>query len=233
MLKKIFKHLRGKILAGMLVILPLGITIFILKFIFTALDDRVGPLGPGVTHFLFHRELPIPGLGIIIFFLLLYLLGLIATNVMGRKLVGWGDRLFTNLPIVKNIYLSSKQLTDAFSPTRKGAFRQAVFVEFPQEGNFVIGFITNEISDLTSQTKVTVFVPTAFVPPMGFLLFLPKEKVIPSQLTIEEAIKTIMSVGIVTPPSLSVFLSRNNSKKDSIENLERMKYPNSKIEGGP
>lgn len=232
-MKRIFKHLRAKILAGVLVILPLGITIFILKFVYTALDDRVGPIGPEVTHFLFHRELHIPGLGIIIFFLLLYLLGLIATNVMGRKLVGWGDRFFTNLPIVKNIYLSSKQLTDAFSTTRKGAFRQAVFVEFPQEGSFVIGFITNEISDLTPKTKVTVFVPTAFVPPMGFLLFLPKERVIPSGLTIEEAVKAIMSLGIVTPHALSVSLSGATWKKDSIENLERMKYPNSKIEGGP
>jgi uncharacterized membrane protein len=231
--KRIFKHLRAKILAGVLVILPLGITIFILKFVYTALDDRVGPIGPQVTHFLFHRELHIPGLGIIIFFLLLYLLGLIATNVMGRKLVGWGDRFFTNLPIVKNIYLSSKQLTDAFSTTRKGAFRQAVFVEFPQEGSFVIGFITNEISDLTPQTKVTVFIPTAFVPPMGFLLFLPKERVIPSGLTIEEAVKAIMSLGIVTPHALSVSLSGATWKKDSIESLERMKYPNSKIEGGP
>lgn len=232
-MKRIFKHLRAKILAGVLVILPLGITIFILKFVYTALDDRVGPIGPEVTHFLFHRELHIPGLGIIIFFLLLYLLGLIATNVMGRKLVGWGDRFFTNLPIVKKIYLSSKQLTDAFSATRKGSFRQAVFVEFPQEGSFVLGFITNELSDLTPQTKVTVFVPTAFVPPQGILFFLPKERIIPSQMTIEEAIKTIMSVGIVTPPSLSASLFSPGKEKDSIENLERMKYPNSKIEGGP
>jgi uncharacterized membrane protein len=230
--KRIFKHLRAKILAGVLVILPLGITIFILKFVYTALDDRVGPIGPEVTHFLFHRELHIPGLGIIIFFLLLYLLGLITTNVMGRKLVGWGDRFFTNLPIVKKIYLSSKQLTDAFSATRKGSFRQAVFVEFPQEGSFVLGFITNELSDLTPQRKVTVFVPTAFVPPQGILFFLPKERIIPSQMTIEEAIKTIMSVGIVTPPSLSASLFSLGTEKDSIENLERMKYPNSKIEGG-
>jgi len=231
--KRIFKHLRAKILAGVLVILPLGITIFILKFVYTALDDRVGPIGPEVTHFLFHRELHIPGLGIIIFFLLLYLLGLITTNVMGRKLVGWGDRFFTNLPIVKKIYLSSKQLTDAFSATRKGSFRQAVFVEFPQEGSFVLGFITNELSDLTPQRKVTVFVPTAFVPPQGILFFLPKERIIPSQMTIEEAIKTIMSVGIVTPPSLSAPLFSPETEKDSIENFKRMKYPNSKIEGGP
>lgn len=226
-MKKIFKHLRTKIIAGLLVILPLGITIFILKFIFTALDNFVGPLGPRVTHFLFQREIHLPGLGIIIFFLLLYFLGLIATNVMGRKLVGWTDRFFTNLPIIKNIYLSSKQLTDAFSASRKGSFRQAVFVEFPQPGNFVLGFVTNEITDTTTEVKVTVFIPTAFVPPQGFTLFLPREKVIPSQLSIEEAIKAIMSVGIVTPQGLSIPLAENTSFKEAVENSKRMKYPDS------
>jgi uncharacterized membrane protein len=163
---------------------------------------------------------------------LLYLIGVITTNVLGRKLVHWGDRLFTNIPVVKNIYLSSKQLTDAFSATRKGSFRQAVFVEFPQVGNYVLGFVTNELMDLERQTKVTVFIPTAFVPPQGFLLFLPKEKVFASQMTIEEAIKAIMSVGIVTPHTLSVPLSGPISKKESVENFEGMKYPNPKMEGG-
>jgi len=96
----------------------------------------------------------------------------------------------------------------------------------------VLGFVTNELTDLDLQRKVTVFVPTAFVPPQGFLLFLPKEKLLPSQLTIEEAIKTIMSVGIVTPHTLSVPLSRSRTKKDSVENSNGMKYLNSKIEGG-
>jgi uncharacterized membrane protein len=233
MTKRIFKHLRAKIFTGILVILPLGITFFILKFVFNTLDGILDPLMPRLTVYLFNREYLIPGLGIIGFFLLLYLIGVIATNVLGRKLVNWGDRLFTNIPVVKNIYLSSKQLTDAFSASRKGAFRQAVFVEFPQEGNYVLGFVTNELTDLERQTKVTVFVPTAFIPPQGFLLFLPKEKVLPSQLTIEEAIKAIMSVGIVTPHNLSVPLSSPKSEKESIENFKGMKYLNPKIEGGP
>jgi len=232
-MKKIFKHLRTKILAGILVILPLGITFFILKFVFNTLDGILDPLMPRLTVYLFNREYLIPGLGIIGFFLLLYLFGVTATNVLGRKLVHWADRLFTNIPVVKNIYLSSKQLTDAFSATRKGSFRQAVFVEFPQEGNYVIGFVTNELTDLERQTKVTVFVPTAFIPPQGFLLFLPKEKILPSQLTIEEAIKAIMSVGIVTPHTLSVPLSSPKSEKESVENFKGMKYLNQKIEGGP
>ena len=213
-------------------ILPLGITFLILQFVFNTLDNILGPLMPKVTFYLLHREFFLPGLGIIGFFLLLYLIGVIATNVLGRKLVGWTDRLFTNIPVVKNIYLSSKQLTDAFSASRKGAFRQAVFVEFPQEGNFVLGFVTNELTDLEQQTKVTVFIPTAFVAPQGFLLFLPKEKILPSRLTIEEAIKAIMSAGIVTPHHLSVPLSRTKSEKEAIENLKGMNYLNSKIEGG-
>ena len=232
MIKKIYKHLRTKIFAGILVILPLGITFLVLKFVFNALNSILDPLMHKVSVYLFHRDFSIPGLGVVGFFLLLYLIGVIATNVLGRKVVNWTDKLFVHIPVVKNIYLSSKQLTDAFSTTKKGSFRQAVFVEFPQGGNFVLGFVTNEVTDLEHQTKVTVFVPTAFIPPMGFLLFLPKEKILPSQLTIEEAIKAIMSVGIVTPQSLSVSLSGPESEKESIEKFERMKYLNPKIEGG-
>ncbi len=233
MIKKALKHLRTKIFAGILVILPLGITFLILKFVFNTLDRILGPLTPEVTIYLFHRLFSLPGLGIISFFLLLYLVGLIATNVMGRKLVSWTDGLFKNIPVVKNIYSSSKQLTDAFSSARKGSFRQAVFVEFPQEENFVLGFVTNELTDLDHQTKVTVFVPTAFVPPQGFLLFLPREKILPSRLTIEEAIKTIMSVGIVTPHTLSVALSGTKPKKEAIESFEGMRYLSPKIEESP
>lgn len=233
MTKKILRHLRTKIFAGILVILPLGVTFLVLKLVFNALDNILGPLMPDVSIYLFNRVFHPPGLGIIGFFLLLYLVGVIATNVLGRKLVGWADSLFINIPVVKNIYLASKQLTDAFSATRKGSFRQAVFVEFPQEGNFVLGFVTNELTDLERQTKVTVFIPTAFIPPQGFLLFLPKEKVFPSRLTIEEAIKAIMSVGIVTPHNLSVPLSGKKSEKEPIENLKEMEYVNPKMEGGP
>jgi uncharacterized membrane protein len=234
MTKKILKHLRTKIFAGILVILPIGITFLVLKFVFNSLDSILGPLIPEINVSLFHRVYHLPGVGLISFFFLLYLIGLITTNVLGRKLISWGDRLFATIPVVKNIYSSSKQLTDAFSATQKGSFRQAVFVEFPQEGNYVLGFVTNELTDLKRQTKVTVFIPTAFVPPQGFLLFLPKEKLLPSQLTIEEAIKAIMSVGIVTPPTLCVPLSSLGSEKDkdSVENSQGLKYLNPKIKGG-
>jgi uncharacterized membrane protein len=233
MTKKFLKHLRTKIFAGILVVLPLGITFLVLKFVFNALDSILDPLIPEINVSLFHRVFHLPGIGIISFFLLLYLIGVITTNVLGRRLISWGDRLFTTIPVVKNIYTSSKQLTDAFSTTRKGSFRQAVFVEFPQGGNYVLGFVTNELTDLDRQTRVTVFVPTAFVPPQGFLLFLPKEKLLPSQLTIEEAIKAIMSVGIVTPQTLSVPLPSPRSEKDSVENSTGLKYLNLKNEGGP
>src|SRR3989304_397134 len=233
MTKKFLKHLRTKIFAGILVVLPLGITFLVLKFVFNTLDGILDPLIPNINISLFHRVFHLPGIGIVSFFFLLYLIGLITTNVLGRELISWGDRLFKTIPIVKNIYSSSKQLTDAFSATQKGSFRQAVFVEFPQEGNYVLGFVTNELTDLDRQTKVTVFVPTAFVPPQGFLLFLPQEKLLPSQLTIEEAIKAIMSVGIVTPQTLSVPLSRTGSEKDSVENSKELKYLNLKNEGGP
>jgi uncharacterized membrane protein len=236
MTKHIFRHLRTKIFAGILVILPLGITFLVLNFVFNLLDSILGPLMPRVPVRLFHRLFNLPGLGFGAFFFLLYLVGLVATNILGRKAVHWTDRLMTNIPVVKNIYRSSKQLSDAFSTSRKGAFRQAVFVEFPQGGNFVLGFVTNELVDLDRQAKVTVFIPTTFVPPAGFLLFLPREKILPSQLTIEEAIKAVMSLGIVTPPTLPVSLSNSSvearSDQGPIENLEGITYLKSKTEGG-
>jgi len=233
MIKKIFKHLRTKIFTGILVILPLGITFLVLEFVFNTLDNILGPIMPEVKVYLFNMNFHVPGLGIIGFFLLLYVVGVIATNVLGRKVVTWADSVFINIPVVKNIYSASKQLTDAFSTARKGSFRQAVFVEFPQDGNFVLGFVTNELTDLDRQTKVTVFVPTAFVPPQGFLLFLSKEKILPSHLTIEEAIKAIMSVGIVAPHSLPIALSGSKPETERIENLKETEYFNPKIEGGP
>ena len=232
MIKRFLRHLRTKIFAGILVVLPIGLTFLVLKFVFNTLDNILGPLIPEVPIYLFHRLFTLPGLGIISFFLMLYVIGMITTNVLGRKLVHWADSLVFNIPVVKNIYLSSKQLAEAFSPARRGAFRQAVFVEFPQEGNFTLGFVTNELTDLDQQSKVAVFVPTAFVPPQGFLLFLPREKLLPSRLTVEEAIKAIMSVGIVTPQILSVSLSGKKTTSETIENLQGMNYVNSKIEGG-
>ena len=236
MIRHILKHLRTKIFTGILVVLPLGITFLVLKFVFNTLDSILAPLMPEINIRLLNHKFLLPGLGIVGFFFLLYLFGVITSNVLGHKLVGLGDRLFTTIPVVKNIYTSSKQLTDAFSATRKGAFRQAVFVEFPMEGNFALGFITNEMKDLNQQEKAAVFIPTAMVPPMGFLLFLPKEKILPSNLTIEEAIKAIMSVGIVTPSNLSVPLSRPFSEtlpdEKAIENSKGLKYLNSKSEGG-
>jgi uncharacterized membrane protein len=223
----IIRHLRTKIFAGILVILPIGITFLVLKFVFNTLNSVLDPLMPRVPVYLFHRLYDIPGLGILAFLCLLYLVGGIATNVLGGRLVRLADRLMVNIPVVKNVYLSSKQLADAFSASRKGSFRQAVFVEFPHAGSFVLGFVTNELTNLEDQSLATVFVPTGFVPPAGFLLFMPKQRLIPSQFTIEEAIKSIMSVGIVTPPKISLFLSA-----ESIENSAGMRYFNSKPKGG-
>jgi len=208
MIKKIFRHLRTKVFTGILVTLPLGITFLVLKFVFNTLDSILAPLMPEISFRLLNHKFLLPGLGILGFFVLLYLFGLVASNVLGHKLVGLGDRIFKAIPVVKNIYTSSKQLTDAFSATRAGAFRQAVFVEFPREGSFALGFVTNEITDRNRNEMLAVFIPTALIPPMGLLLFFPKEKILPSNLTIEEAIKSIMSVGIVTPSNLWVPLSR-------------------------
>src|SRR4030067_2968051 len=112
MTKRFFKHLRSKCVAGILVVLPLGITFLVLKFVFNTLDNILGPIMPHITIYPFNHKFSVPGLGIIAFFAFLYLIGVIAPNVLGHKLVSWGDYLFKTIPVVKNIYTASKQLTD-------------------------------------------------------------------------------------------------------------------------
>src|SRR5512135_276454 len=101
MIKKFLKHLRTKIFTGILVTLPLGITFLVLKFVFNTLDNILGPLMPEIPVHLFSRDFLLPGMGIVGFFFLLYLFGVITSNVLGHKLIGLGDRLFTAIPIVK------------------------------------------------------------------------------------------------------------------------------------
>src|SRR5512134_324275 len=108
MTKRVLRHLRTKIFAGILVILPLGITFLVLSFVFNLLDSILGPLMPHVPIYLFHRLYTLPGLGFFAFFLMLYLVGVVAANVLGHKVVHLTGRLMTNIPVVRNVYRSSK-----------------------------------------------------------------------------------------------------------------------------
>lgn len=206
-MKSLFKHLRARAVAGILLILPVGITVFVLQFFFRSLEGIFAPLIARILSHFFQREVTIPGLGVLAFLILIYVAGIIATNVVGRGFAYLTDRFFTIIPLARSIYGAAKQLTNAFAPERRQTFRQTVFVEFPKAGSYTIGFATNEITDGQGKTFLAVFVPTTPNPTSGYMLIVEKERAIPSFLKIEEAINSVMSGGFALPPGLKATLS--------------------------
>jgi uncharacterized membrane protein len=201
-MKSLFKHIRTKAVAGILLILPVGITLFALQFSFRIVEGIFAQPIANILNHLFQRELTIPGLGVLFFLILIYVAGIIATNVVGRGFAYLTERFFTFIPLAKSIYSAAKQLTIAFSPERRETFRQTVFVEFPKAGSYTIGFATNEITDGQGNVFVSVFVPTTPNPTSGYMLLVAKEKAFPSTLRIEDAVKSVMSGGFALPGSI-------------------------------
>lgn len=194
-MKLVLNHLKGRFLAGLFVVIPLGITIFILKFLFNIADGLLGSYLDSLYSLVFHQELHVPGLGMITGAVVIYLAGLLATNVLGTRLIDLGDDLMSRIPLVRSIYSSSKQLIKVF---REGntPYRRAVFVEWPRSGVKAVGFVTAEV-ERNGIPMVVVYVPTMPNPTSGFALFFLESEVYDCGMTIEEALKFVVSGGAV------------------------------------
>ncbi|MCM0081605.1 DUF502 domain-containing protein [Geomonas sp. Red32] len=189
------RHLKAKFITGLFVVVPVGITIFILKFLFNFADGILGTyLDSAVTIFT-QREYHVPGLGMLTGAVVIYLSGILATNVMGTRILRWWDELLSRIPLVKSIYNSSKQLTQVFKEG-KTSYRRAVFVEWPRSGVRAVGFVTGEVLR-DGEKLVVVYVPTMPNPTSGFALFFRETEVYESGMTVEEAVKFVVSGGAV------------------------------------
>jgi len=189
------RHLRKTFFAGLFVIIPVGVTIFILKFLFNLADGILGSYVERFLNLIYHNELHVPGLGMITGALVIYLTGLFTTNVLGRQFLKFGDAILSRIPIVKSIYSSSKQLTKVFQEG-KTSYRRAVFVEWPRTGVKAVGFVTAEL-ERDGVKMVVVYVPTMPNPTSGFALFFREEDVSDSGMTVEDAVKFVVSGGVV------------------------------------
>ena len=196
-MKKIFKHLRTFIFRGLLAVIPLVLSYFVINFIYFAVDDKVARLiqrAFGVR---------IPGLGIFLVLVLLYLLGLGASNWMGKKVFQIIEGVMERIPLVKTIYHLGKQLGVALSLPKKQVFRRAVLVDNFRPGLYSIGFVTGEIRDPEDGTfRLKIFVPTAPNPTTGFMIMAKKDEVRELGWTIEEAMNTVVSGGIIGPAEI-------------------------------
>lgn len=196
-MKMVFKHLKGTFLAGIFIVIPFGITIFILKFLFNFADGILGSHLDSLMVLCGWNGGHIPGIGMITGAVVIYLTGLVATNVLGKRLLKLGDDLLTRIPLVKSIYTSSKQLTKVFSEGGS-SYRRAVFVEWPRPGIRAVGFVTAEaVKD--GERFVVVYIPTMPNPTSGFALWFRECEVYESGMTVEDAVKFVVSGGVVLP----------------------------------
>ena len=194
-----FVHLRRYFLTGILAILPVGITAWILYKVFVTVDTAVRPL----TARWFGFE--IPGLGFALTIVFVFLVGLFASNIIGRTIIHRFEAFFAKVPLFSRIYLSTKQIGEAVMGSQKKLFKRVVLFEYPRRGSWAIGFVTSEhegeLRRRTDKQFFHVFVPTTPNPTSGFLLFLPAEDLIDLDVTIEDGLKLVISGGAVTPPS--------------------------------
>jgi uncharacterized membrane protein len=194
-MRKLMDHLKKRFIAGLFIVIPLGITIFILKFLFGVADGILGPYIADLFNAITRRDAYIPGTGMLTGLLVVYLTGLLATNFVGRHLGKWWNRLISMIPLVNTIYSSSRQLIQVFREG-KNSYRRAVFVEWPRKGVRVVGFVTAEV-ERDGERLVVVFIPTTPNPTSGFALFFRRDEVVECGMTVEEAVKFVMSGGVV------------------------------------
>jgi len=209
--------LRRYFVAGLLVWIPLGITLWVLTLLVDAMDQSLLLLPARYRSealFGFH----VPGLGIILTVAIVLATGALAANFFGRKLLRMGDRMLSRIPIVRSIYGGVKQISDTlFSPEGK-AFRRAVLVRYPHAGTWTVALVTgtpeHEVADLLGREQISVFIPTTPNITSGFFLVVPRADTLPLEMTVDDALKYIISMGVAEPAPRPPRPERNHSGTD-------------------
>src|SRR5574343_1425995 len=199
--------LRKWLFTGLLVIVPGAITISVLHWIVGMLDQTLLIL-PEAWHPYRLLGFHIPGFGVLLTLLILLVTGAVASNFAGRKLVAWGDHLVSRIPVVRSIYSSVKQVSDTLFSESGNAFRTAVLVQWPREGVWTVAFITGtpsgEVAAYLRDEYVSVYVPTTPNPTGGYFVMVRKSECIQLEMSIDVALKYIVSMGAVAPPPLNL-----------------------------
>lgn len=196
------KRLRRYLVAGLLVWLPVGITYLLLRFLISLMDRSLRLLPePYQPEQWF--GVAIPGLGVILTIIVLLVTGLLAANFVGRSVVGGWESLMERIPIVRSIYSAAKNFAEIVFSDSGNAFKKVLLVEYPRKGIYTLTFQTatemGEVQGRTGQDVVCCFVPTTPNPTSGFIIVVPKKDVIELDMSVDEAAKLIMSLGVVVP----------------------------------
>lgn len=188
--------LRRWLIAGILIWMPLGATLLVLRFVIGLLDTSLLLIPPSIRP-------DIPGLGVLLSIVLVLGTGAIAANYVGGRLLVWTEAMLGRIPLVRTIYGGIKKLAETVLSDQSVSFRQAVLIEYPRKGIWSIGFITGspigEVQEKTGVTVLTCFVPTTPNPTSGFILLVPENEVTLLDMSVEEAMRLVISLGVVTP----------------------------------
>lgn len=194
--------MRKYLIAGLLVWMPLGITFLVIRAIIGFLDQTLLLLPDAYQpdNFL---GIHIPGLGVLLAVVLVLATGMIVANLLGRRLVNAWESLLSRIPLVRTLYAGIKQILEAVLATDGQSFRRVLLVEYPRKGAWSLAFMTSdqlgEVQEKTRSEVISVFIPTTPNPTSGFVLMLPKEDVIELEMSVEQGLKMIISMGVVVP----------------------------------
>jgi uncharacterized membrane protein len=188
------KHAKKKFLAGLAVMVPLFVTVYVIYFVVSAIEGIVAPVIKDLTLRGVGHSLYIPGAGFILFVVLTYVAGVVATNYMGKKLLSSGEKVLRRIPFVKGIYSSVKDMTDAFSSEKIGSFKEVVLLEFPLKGGYALGFITRRFT-FREKALCSVFVPTTPNPTSGYVILVEESELIFLDMAVDDALKYVVSLG--------------------------------------
>ncbi|EEW26005.1 DUF502 domain-containing protein [Rhodobacter ferrooxidans] len=205
--------LRASFLTGLVVVLPVGLTIYLIWTVIGMIDSWILPLVPGPYQpdALMRRffgpdyEFPVRGVGVVVFLVFTAVVGWIAKGLIGRSLIGWAEGLVDRMPVVRSIYNGLKQIAETVFAQSETNFDKACLVEFPRQGIWAIGFVATKARDELAQKipvdgdVLTVFVATTPNPTSGFLVYVPADRVIMLDMSLEDAAKLIISAGLVYP----------------------------------
>ena len=190
--KQVGKKLRAQFITGILIVVPIGAAILILRWLFLAIDNILQPVAESILGY------TIPGLGLGITVVLIYLAGVVATNIIGRRLIRYGESLLARVPLFRYLYTGIKQILQSVATPGEGGFLQVVLVEFPKKGMRAIGFVTSESRVESGEKLLSVFIPTSPNPTSGYLEIVKENDIIKTNISIDDALKMVLSAGKVS-----------------------------------
>lgn len=194
--QRVMRHFRRTLIAGLLLLMPVVLTYLVLRLLFNFVD---GVLQPGIEKILGSQ---IPGLGILLLAALVYLVGLVGANFLGKRLIQLVQATLLRVPIINSVYSASKQLIESFSGSGTTGFKRVVAIEYPRPGTWAIGFLTGITTDEDGRSLGIIYIPTAPTPQSGWVAILPTEQIYDTDLSVPIAMRMVLSGGIVAPSQI-------------------------------